>query len=446
MRHARPAFAAAHQAVIGTVLSRASGDDPVTALRLGGVERRIGAADELRCILVGRAPLRHADACRYRHGLAIEHDRAQGEPLAHALGDRPGGVERGPGHQGEELLAADPAEAVDLAQDFAQQRRDVLQGLIAGGVAEPIVDRLEVVEIEHQHRERLAGAAAALDLSLQRLVDRAPVEQSGEAVVARAVPELGGEARRHQNHQRRVEGQHQDDVEEDRADVEGAVADHLGGDALRMERCPAGAKCEPACGQNHGHAQSHRPAQLKIVACMNDQVPAHGEREQGQHARRDHDANAAAAWSHADPGSDEDDREGDSVDPKADFTADEEADAAVQREQRDHAEKIADRPDELGRQAILDVQRGGQQGEAECAERREAGPVDRGAAGIADEPGAEQPDQRQHGLHQAGHREGDIGRGHRRERHGLTLARADVIAVARGGPQSEDPLRAGGML
>ena len=88
-------------------------------------------------------------------------------------------------------------------------------GLIAGGVAEPIVDRLEVVEIEHQHRERLAGAAAALDLSLQRLVDRAPVEQSSEAVVARAVPELGGEARRHQNRQRRVEGQHQDDVEED---------------------------------------------------------------------------------------------------------------------------------------------------------------------------------------------------------------------------------------
>ena len=102
---------------------------------------------------------------------------------------------------------------------------------------------------------------------------------------------------------------------------------------------------------------------------MNDQVPAHGEREQGQYARRDHDSNVAAAWSHADPGSDEDDRERDSVDPKPDLTADEEADAAVQREQRDHAEKIADPPDELGRQAILDVQRGRQQGEAERAER-----------------------------------------------------------------------------
>ena len=51
------------------------------------------------------------------------------------------------------------------------------------------------------------------------------------------------------------------------------------------------------------------------------------------------------------PAADEDDREGDAVDPKADRTADEEADAAVQREQRDHAGEIADGTDELGRQA-----------------------------------------------------------------------------------------------
>ena len=49
-------------------------------------------------------------------------------------------------------------------------------------MADPVVDRLEVVEVEDDEREAAAVALRARDLAGQRLVEVAPVVQAGERV------------------------------------------------------------------------------------------------------------------------------------------------------------------------------------------------------------------------------------------------------------------------
>jgi hypothetical protein len=51
-------------------------------------------------------------------------------------------------------------------------------------VAEAIVDRLEAVEVEREHREELAVARVARDLVAEPLVERAAVGQPGERAPA----------------------------------------------------------------------------------------------------------------------------------------------------------------------------------------------------------------------------------------------------------------------
>ena len=60
--------------------------------------------------------------------------------------------------------------------------RDPRQELVAGGVAEPVVQPLEVVDVDQQDRERLAGALDALDLAREVVLEEAVVVQLGEAV------------------------------------------------------------------------------------------------------------------------------------------------------------------------------------------------------------------------------------------------------------------------
>jgi hypothetical protein len=51
-----------------------------------------------------------------------------------------------------ELVPAQPADEVDLAHAFLQSRRDLGEQSIAGGVAERVVDVVETVEVEGEHR------------------------------------------------------------------------------------------------------------------------------------------------------------------------------------------------------------------------------------------------------------------------------------------------------
>ena len=73
-----------------------------------------------------------------------------------------------------------------------QACRDRLQQLVAGFVAERVVDVLELVEIDEQHGAGVAVAAAARQQLLDAVADQRPVGQPGQAVMQRLVAQLAG--------------------------------------------------------------------------------------------------------------------------------------------------------------------------------------------------------------------------------------------------------------
>ena len=68
--------------------------------------------------------------------------------------------------------------------------RHDLQQLVAGLVAARVVDVLETIEVEEQHREHGACAPRLLDGSRQMRREEQPVRQAGELVVMREVVEM----------------------------------------------------------------------------------------------------------------------------------------------------------------------------------------------------------------------------------------------------------------
>ena len=86
-----------------------------------------------------------------------------------------------------ELVAAEPAGDVAPAQRLAQRGADLAQRLVAGRVAEQLVDALHAVDVEDDQRR---GVARGLDGALGELVEVAPVRQAGQGVDVDQVAEL----------------------------------------------------------------------------------------------------------------------------------------------------------------------------------------------------------------------------------------------------------------
>ena len=108
------------------------------------------------------------------------------QALSQAVGARLGGV----GQDGRELLAAIAARVVLVAQRATQGGCDRLQHPVALVVAVGVVEFLEVVDVEHQHRQRQVVAARTVEFALQRLVEVTAVEQRGQAVGAGQAPQF----------------------------------------------------------------------------------------------------------------------------------------------------------------------------------------------------------------------------------------------------------------
>ena len=83
---------------------------------------------------------------------------------------------------------------MSLGRDrLAQPSGEHPQEIVADGVAEAVVDQLEVVHVDEQHRGRRAGAGGLCQIPLQLLGELQPVGQVGERVVVGEVgkPSLG---------------------------------------------------------------------------------------------------------------------------------------------------------------------------------------------------------------------------------------------------------------
>ena len=139
-------------------------DDPVLALALGRVERRVGRREDLAEL----AALREggdAEAGGHRDQIAVRHlDAAAPRSLPGALGEpcAAGGV--GAGQHERELLAAPAAGDVALAHRLAQRGGERLQHLVAGRVPVAVVHLLEVVEVGEHHGRPCRRSARAREL------------------------------------------------------------------------------------------------------------------------------------------------------------------------------------------------------------------------------------------------------------------------------------------
>ena len=82
----------------------------------------------------------------------------------------------------EELLAAEACCLVFGADGAADDRGNGPDDGIAGGMAELVVDSLEMVDVHHQHREGITGVPELSHGGACVLHEDAPVEQFGEDV------------------------------------------------------------------------------------------------------------------------------------------------------------------------------------------------------------------------------------------------------------------------
>ena len=79
---------------------------------------------------------------------------------------------------------------VRLAKVLHQPSRDRDQHQVAALVTEGVVDGLEVIEIDEDHRDLVAFAAGAGEGALEAVIEEAAVGQAGQAVVRREILDL----------------------------------------------------------------------------------------------------------------------------------------------------------------------------------------------------------------------------------------------------------------
>ncbi len=89
-----------------------------------------------------------------------------------------------------ELLAAEARDEVGVPHLRRQDLRGRAQHRVADRVREPVVDRLEVVEVGHRHGERAVVAQRKRELVGQPLVETPPVGEAGQRVLVRLALEL----------------------------------------------------------------------------------------------------------------------------------------------------------------------------------------------------------------------------------------------------------------
>ena len=149
------------------------------------VHLRIGAIDQIvdrgrRVGVVARDPDAGGQDIATT-AIRVEADQRGLQPLDNAVGAE----RRAFGNQSDEFVAADATDHIGIAEGVAHQAGHILDRLVALGVAELIVDRLEAVEIDENREHRAFFAGRALELLLGESEKTTPVAQTGEFVAHR---------------------------------------------------------------------------------------------------------------------------------------------------------------------------------------------------------------------------------------------------------------------
>jgi hypothetical protein len=134
-------------------------------------------------VLAGR-PRRHpaADGDGRQRRPVLRGEPGVGDRLSHPLGGLARRVQVGVRQDDGELLAAVARDVVGRPEPAAERVGHRDQDPIAGGVAHGVVEALEVVDVDHDHRHGPLGRGAR-EQARQVLVEPAAVEGVGEPVV-----------------------------------------------------------------------------------------------------------------------------------------------------------------------------------------------------------------------------------------------------------------------
>ena len=85
----------------------------------------------------------------------------------------------------DEFVAAPARDQIAGADDGAEPGCDLDQKLVAGAVAEAVVDLLEIVEVEEHHGEPVARRVVATQGQSELFLETAAIGQLGDGVEAR---------------------------------------------------------------------------------------------------------------------------------------------------------------------------------------------------------------------------------------------------------------------
>ena len=100
----------------------------------------------------------------------------------HALGDRVRALKIRMRQDQRHLLTTVPGRGVDIAGVLAEHARDVLEHDVTLRMPECVVDRLEVVDVEHDQADRVLVSTNLLDLGAQQLLEAPVVGEPRELV------------------------------------------------------------------------------------------------------------------------------------------------------------------------------------------------------------------------------------------------------------------------
>ena len=88
------------------------------------------------------------------------------------------------------MTNSSPRDEIRRAYGARQSSREFAQHVVAGAMAQRVVDPLEAIDVEEQQRHLHAGALRALKCHCDGIVERVPVRQARQRVLLRELLEL----------------------------------------------------------------------------------------------------------------------------------------------------------------------------------------------------------------------------------------------------------------
>ncbi len=174
----------ARRAEVGLFFCGLEDSEGVLAGLFCGVEGLVGPAGDVIGAVVG-VVLAEADADGHRNLILLPCDGSFCNGINHTLGHDHGIADGGTGQDDGEFIAAVTGGDVDLTDRLSYTRADFLDDLVACAMAEGVIYGFEVINVNHNKRDKSAVAPAAPQLAFEDFVEGLVVHKSGQAVGCR---------------------------------------------------------------------------------------------------------------------------------------------------------------------------------------------------------------------------------------------------------------------